>query len=280
MPSKVTRNGSLPSANQVEVVVTPKRKLGSTSKGKEESSKGLQAKTPAKGDTINCVCGRNRESAAKDRRDWVQCQVCGNWSHPSCHNVAQVVVARDDVPFICFFCTMSALSRMQGLFKRYEVDQATKLLEEMEVFMKEREEAVRDIYKRMEELGRQIADSEKDILSLKRQLEEGTTVSASNLKKSKTGEDQQKARKGIRKLWGTNKSLHVSQARKRIVACCARAGELLMVRNFKRRDGKDIWWFKMSGEEDILAELELIWRHNYWKIERVHHHSRSISEDT
>ena len=114
---------------------------------------------------------------------------------------------------------MSALSRMQGLFKRYEVDQATKLLEEMEVFMKEREEAVRDIYKRMEELGRQIADSEKDILSLKRQLEEGTTVSASNLKKSKMGEDQQKARKGIRKLWGTNKSLHVSQARKRIVAC-------------------------------------------------------------
>ena len=39
--------------------------------------------------------------------------------------------------------------------------------------MKEREEAVRDIYKRMEELGRQIADSEKDILSLKHQLEEG-----------------------------------------------------------------------------------------------------------
>ena len=43
MPSKVTRNGSLPDASQVEVVVTPKRKLGSTSKGKEESSKGLQA---------------------------------------------------------------------------------------------------------------------------------------------------------------------------------------------------------------------------------------------
>ena len=70
-------------------------------------------------------------------------------------------------------------------------------------------------------------------------------VSASNLKKSKTGEDQQKARKGIRKLWGTNKSLHVSQARKRIYSrLCARAGELLMVRNFKRRDGKDIWWFE------------------------------------
>ena len=62
---------------------------------------------------------------------------------------------------------------MQGLFQRYEVDQATNLIEEMEVFMKEHEEAVGDIYKWMEELGRQIADSEKDILSLKHQLEEG-----------------------------------------------------------------------------------------------------------
>ena len=51
-------------------------------------------------------------------------------------------------------------------------------------------------------------------------------------------------------------------------------------KEFKRRDGKDIWWFEMSGEEDILAELELTWKHNYWKIERVHRHSRSISEET
>ena len=104
---------------------------------------------------------------------------------------------------------MSVLSRIQGLFKRYEVDQATKLLEEMEPFMKEQKEVFRDICKRMEELGRQIVDSGKDILSLKCQLEEGTTVSVSNLKKSKTIVDQQKTRKGIRKLWGRNKLLHV-----------------------------------------------------------------------
>ena len=129
----------------------------------------------------------------------------------------------------------------------------------------------------MEELGRQIADSGKDILCLKRQLEEGSTVSASNLKKSKTIEDQQKARKGIRKLWGTNRSLHVCQVRKRIVACYARAEELLLVWNFESRDGKDIWWFKMSGEKDILAEVKSMWRHNYWKIARVRTSSLQIN---
>ena len=32
----------------------------------------------------------------------------------------------------------------------------------------------------------------------------------------------------------------------------------------------DIWRFEMSRVEDILAELDLILRHNYWKIERVY----------
>ena len=59
------------------MVETLKQQLGSTSKEKEWSNKGLQVKTPAKADTINCICGRNKESAAKDRRDWVQCQVYG-----------------------------------------------------------------------------------------------------------------------------------------------------------------------------------------------------------
>ena len=42
-------------------------------------------KTPNKADVIRCICEKNKESAAKDRRDWVQCQDCRNWSHPSCY---------------------------------------------------------------------------------------------------------------------------------------------------------------------------------------------------
>ena len=81
--------------------LTPVRQLGkrSTILEKDEGNKGLLAKTPNKADVIMCICGKNRESAAKDRRDWVQCQDCRNWSHPSCYKIAQVVVAADGVEY-------------------------------------------------------------------------------------------------------------------------------------------------------------------------------------
>ena len=33
--------------------------------------------------------------------------------------------------------------------------------------------------------------------------------------------------------------------------------------NFKRRNGKYIWWFELNGSERLLVELESLWHHNY-----------------
>ena len=44
---------------------------GSGSQGNEEV--GWKS-TPAR-DVVNCTCGKKRESAAKDKRDWVQCDL-------------------------------------------------------------------------------------------------------------------------------------------------------------------------------------------------------------
>ena len=57
--------------------------------------------TPTR-EVINCTCWRRRESAAKDKRDWVQCDRCKCWSHLSCYRIAQNVIAKEDVQFYCF----------------------------------------------------------------------------------------------------------------------------------------------------------------------------------
>ena len=81
---------------------------------REEVSSGSREvgrkSTPAR-DVINCTCWKKRESAAKNKRDWVQCDLCRCWSHPSCYRIAQSVVAKEEVPFYCFFCQMKWMSK-------------------------------------------------------------------------------------------------------------------------------------------------------------------------
>ena len=53
------------------------------------------AGTPAKGEVIYCICGKNRESAVKNKKDWVKCGRCERWSHLSCYKIATAAVAQD-----------------------------------------------------------------------------------------------------------------------------------------------------------------------------------------
>ena len=48
---------------------------------------------------------------AKDKKDWVQCDRCKCWSHPSCYRIAQNVIAKEDMQFCCFFCVMERMAR-------------------------------------------------------------------------------------------------------------------------------------------------------------------------
>ena len=77
-----------------------------------------EAKTLCKTNVTNW---KNRESVAKDKRDWVCCEGCTHWSHPPCYRVAQVVVAKDDVHFLCFFCLTNILMQWQAFLDRVEV---------------------------------------------------------------------------------------------------------------------------------------------------------------
>ena len=83
--------------------------------------KELEARTPSKTNTIGSIHGNKRESATKDRKDWVCCEGCMCWSYPSCYRVAQVVAARDDVHFRCFFSTMKILIQCQVFVDREKV---------------------------------------------------------------------------------------------------------------------------------------------------------------
>ena len=78
-------------------------------------------KPPSIVDIIRCICGRNRKSAAKDRKDWVQCETCSSWSHPSCYKIAQVVVAQEDVHFLCFFCAITKLMVVQRFIDNEDI---------------------------------------------------------------------------------------------------------------------------------------------------------------
>ena len=176
MPTQVIKNGKVLGTSPTKEFLTPVRQLGKCSRifEKDEGNKGLLAKTPNKADVIRCICGKNRESAAKDRRDWVQCPDCGNWSHPSCYKIAQVVVAADGVPFLCFFCVMTLLTRMQGVFRNQVVreQQDIKLGEEIETIQKDKEEVITTLKARIEEIEKLITDREADLIKLECQLKQ------------------------------------------------------------------------------------------------------------
>ena len=40
-------------------------------------------------------------------------------------------------------------------------------------------------------------------------------------------------------------------------------------RLFKRRNGKYIWWFELNSSEKLLVEVESLWHHDYWRLERL-----------
>ena len=86
---------------------------------------------------------------------------------------------------------------------------------------------------------------------------------------------QRTPKKEVRKLWGTCKAQHIGQVKNRILSFVDKIEDLSIFRNFKRRDGKDIWWFEISGNESVLTELESKWKHDYWKLEKVYSIQRS-----
>ena len=168
-----------------------------------------------------------------------------------------------------------------------------------------KEEAITTLKARIEEIEKLITDREADLIKLECQLKQsiaekyprGSATKLAGefqrLEKNKSGNSQSKAangevnscdtckvenrqntRKYLRKIWGLRKSLHVRQIEKHVIAWCANAEKLNFVRNFKRREGKDIWWVEVSGEEKILVELETMWKHDFWKIERVYSQPR------
>ena len=69
---------------------------------------------------------------------------------------------------------------------------------------------------------------------------------------------------------------HVGHVKNRIVKFIDKIEDLSIFRNFKHRDGKDIWWFKISGNESVLTELESKWKHDNWKLEKVYSTQRSF----
>ena len=78
-------------------------------------------------------------------------------------------------------------------------------------------------------------------------------------------------KKGIRKLWGTGRLLNVNQVQKEIGACIGtdKARGVKVERLFKRRNGKYIWWFELNSSEKLLVEVESLWHHDYWRLERL-----------
>ena len=108
MLSKTAKIGNVPDKSLAKDVVTPVRvrRESLTARSDDKLIKQQSAKTPSKVDVIMCIYGRNRESAARDRKDWVQCETYSSWLHPTCYKIAQVVVAQEDVHFLCFFCAI------------------------------------------------------------------------------------------------------------------------------------------------------------------------------
>ena len=101
---------------------------------------------------MKCICGKNRESVTKDKKNWVSCEVCPCWAHPSCYKLAQVVVAQDDVRFICFLCAMSIFVQFQDFIARQEVRSSDVIAkkESLATTMKETEGKIEEIWHTLE----------------------------------------------------------------------------------------------------------------------------------
>ena len=80
---------------------------------------------------------------------------------------------------------------------------------------------------------------------------------------------KRKPKKKVRKLWGTRRAQHVGSVKNRIANFIDRVEDLSVYRNFKRHEGKEIWWFEIFGNELVLSELESKWKHDNWKLEKV-----------
>ena len=88
--------------------------------GKEEANSSKGVDTPAKNEVIFGICGKNRESTAKNRKDLVGYGKCERWSHLSCYKLAKCVVEWDEVTF-CFFC----MKEVMTMLALYQSDQKT-----------------------------------------------------------------------------------------------------------------------------------------------------------
>ena len=281
MPVNDARQANLLDKGALGALETPTRRCrGSFTGSAVVRQEGESANTPCKTDVINCICGKNRESAAKDKRDWVCCEGCTCWSHPTCYRVAQVVVAKDDVHFLCFFCSTNILMRWQALLDRVEVScKATAEVQESLSSLQE-EMAVR-----IDELTQRTEERCVEIRTLIGKLESTST----EMKKQGTfvGKDSEvemvltagtlnsaegkRRKKGIRKLWGTGRLINVNQVQKEIGVCIGtdKARGVKVERLFKRRNGKYIWWFELNSSEKLLVEVESLWHHDYWRLERL-----------
>ena len=79
---------------------------------------------------------------------------------------------------------------------------------------------------------------------------------------------------GARKIWGTMKACSVQTVSTTIAQLCPSvAGKLQLRRKFKTNDNGRIirWWFLIRGEEDVLVELQQIWKRvsiqTSWRLE-------------
>ena len=88
-------------------------------------------------------------------------------------------------------------------------------------------------------------------------------------RKPMESEGHHSTKKQVRKLWGMCRGQYVEQIKTRYVNLYDKAENLSIVRNFKQCDGKEIWWFEISGNESILAEMQSRWKHKHWKLEKV-----------
>ena len=67
MPVNGARQANLLDKGALGALATPtRRRRGSFTGSAVVRQEGESAKTPCKTDVINCICGKNRESAAKD----------------------------------------------------------------------------------------------------------------------------------------------------------------------------------------------------------------------
>ena len=109
-----------------------------------------------------------------------------------------------------FFCVMTLLTRMQGVFRNQVVreQQDIKLREEIETIQKDKEEAITTLKARIEEIEKLITDREADLIKLECQLKQsiaekyprGSATKLAGefqrLEKNKSGNSQSKAANG------------------------------------------------------------------------------------